>query len=83
VENEFAALLAACENPALKALLVVAYRQGLRRTELANLRWAAVDLERQILHVADWVTHWLEALKEKAGVDDCSIHDLRAQRLVI
>jgi integrase len=50
-ENEFAKLLEACENPSLRPLLIVAYRQGLRRKELANLRWAAVDLDRQILHV--------------------------------
>jgi len=31
----------------------VAYRQGLRRTEVINLRWEAVDLERQILHVVN------------------------------
>jgi integrase len=52
-ENEFAELLKACDNPTLKALLEVAYRQGLRRTELVNLRWAAVDLERRILHVVN------------------------------
>ena len=52
-ENEFAKLLEACENPSLRALLVVGYRQGLRRRELVNLRWAAVDLERRILHVVN------------------------------
>ena len=52
-EAEFDRLLKACENPDLKALLVVAYRQGLRRKELANLRWTAVDLERRILHVVN------------------------------
>ena len=52
-ENEFAKLVEACENPSLKALLVVAYRQGLRRKELANLRWAAVDLEKRVLHVVN------------------------------
>ncbi len=57
-ENEFAKLLEACENPCLRPLLVVAYRQGLRRKELANLRWAAVDLERQILHVVKDLGGW-------------------------
>jgi len=52
-EKEFAQVLKVCENPALKALLVVAYRQGLRRRELANLRWAAVDLEKRVLHVVN------------------------------
>jgi integrase len=26
---------------------------------------------------ADWITHWFEALKNKAKVAGCSIHDLR------
>jgi integrase len=52
-EGEFAKLVKACKNPALRCLLVVAYRQGLRRNELVNLRWAAVDLERCILHVVN------------------------------
>jgi integrase len=52
-EKEFAALLKACDNPALKALLEVGYRQGLRRKEMVNLRWAAIDLERRILHVVN------------------------------
>ncbi|MEA3367735.1 MAG: site-specific integrase [Planctomycetota bacterium] len=52
-KNEFAKLLGVCENPALRAMLVVGYRQGLRRKELANLRWAAVDLERRIVHVVN------------------------------
>jgi len=37
-ENEFAQLLKVCDNAALKALLEVAYRQGLRRNEWVNLR---------------------------------------------
>ena len=52
-EEEFAKLLGACEDPTFRVLLTVAYRQGLRRNELVNLRWAAVNLERQILHVVN------------------------------
>jgi integrase len=52
-ENEFARLVKVCENPTLAAMLEVAYRQGLRRNELVNLRWAAVDLDRRILHVVN------------------------------
>jgi hypothetical protein len=37
-ENEFAQLLKVCDNAASKALLEVAYRQGLRRNEWVNLR---------------------------------------------
>ena len=54
-EKEFAELLKACDNPALKTLLEVGYRQGLRRSELVNLRWAAVDLAREILHAVNVV----------------------------
>lgn len=50
-EDEFSTLLDGCDNGAMRALLTVAYRQGLRRQELCNLRWSAVDLDRGILHV--------------------------------
>ena len=52
-EQEFVKLLSACENPTYRGLLVVGYRQGLRRKELVNLRWSAVDLERRVLHVVN------------------------------
>jgi len=51
-ENEFARLAAACENPALRCLLLVAYRQGLRGREWVNLGWLA-DPERGVLHVVN------------------------------
>ncbi|MCX5675175.1 MAG: hypothetical protein NTX87_09210 [Planctomycetota bacterium] len=43
-ENEFAQVLKVCDNPTLKVLLEVAYRQGLCRNDSVNRRWAAVDL---------------------------------------
>jgi len=52
-EAEFGKLQAVCQNPALRALLTVAYRQGLRRRELSQLRWAAVDLDGGVLHVVN------------------------------
>jgi len=51
--DEFGKLMEACENPTYRALLIVAYRAGLRRNTLANLRWAAVDLESGSLHVVN------------------------------
>lgn len=48
---EFNAILGTCENPILRVLFIVAYDVGLRRTELANLRWTAVDLAKGVLHV--------------------------------
>ena len=54
-EEEFGKLLAMCENPTFRALLVVAYRAGLRRKELVNLRWSAVDLDDEALRVVNVV----------------------------
>ena len=52
-ESEFSALCDASDNPMVVALLGVAYRQGLRRQELVNLRWASVDLDRRVLHIVN------------------------------
>jgi len=52
-EDEFAELLTQCKNPDYRALLTVAYRQGLRRQELCNLRWKSVDVAEQIIHVVN------------------------------
>jgi len=51
--GEFERLLHVCCNPGFKALLIVAYQQGLRRTEVANLRWTAVDLAGRALSVVN------------------------------
>ena len=48
---DFEKLLAACADPIFRVLLIVGYYQGLRRTELVNLRWAAVDLAEGVLRV--------------------------------
>ncbi len=52
-EQEFSKLLTACDYPVFKGLLIVAYRQGLRRGELINLRWPAIGLEHNVLHVVN------------------------------
>ncbi len=39
----------------VRSLLYVTYYQGLRRTERANLWWAAVDPDRGALHVRNLV----------------------------
>ncbi|OQB85186.1 MAG: site-specific tyrosine recombinase XerC [Planctomycetes bacterium ADurb.Bin126] len=44
-EDEFAKLYAACDDTTFKTALQVAYRGGLRRKELVNLRWDAVRLD--------------------------------------
>ena len=52
-EDEFNKLLVACEDPSFRVLLIVGYREGLRRGELIHLRWAAVDVEDSLLHVVN------------------------------
>lgn len=51
--QEFESLLKACPNPVVRVLLITAYYQGLRRAELSNLRWSAVDLDVGVLHVVN------------------------------
>ncbi|MDP6545768.1 MAG: tyrosine-type recombinase/integrase [Phycisphaerae bacterium] len=52
-KDEFAELLTQCKNPDYRALLIVGYRQGLRRQELCNLRWKSVDVAKQVIHVVN------------------------------
>lgn len=136
--EEFDALCEACEQPGVLVLLVLAYYQGLRRQDLVQLRWSAVQLERGELvltnvpeagelkksrkvrtmplraralevlrawwdevpqrihrgrlvakwpHVVtdphgaplkeDWLTHHFAKIVERAGIDKCTLHDLR------
>ena len=51
--DEFSKLLAKCEDPSFRALLVVGYCQGLRHKELVDLRWSRVDLDGETLHVVN------------------------------
>lgn len=48
---EFKKLLEAIADPSFRVLLNVGYYQGMRRTEMANLRWSAVDLDKGAIHV--------------------------------
>ena len=50
-EDEFDRIVRVCDIPGFASLLTVGYRQGLRRRELCNLRWTAVDLPTQNLHI--------------------------------
>lgn len=49
--EEFARLLEHIPHPWFRALVVIAVLTGLRRSELANLRWSDVDFERRLLQV--------------------------------
>jgi len=53
--DEFEKLLKATTNPTFRVLLIVGYYQGLRRSELCNLRWNAVDLNSSVLRVMNVV----------------------------
>jgi integrase len=66
-------LLAAARGSRLDALLLVALTTGMRRGELAALRWNDVDLERGMVHVRHNLT-WVRGMgyvegepKSKAG----------------
>ena len=53
------------------ALILIAYRHGLRVSELVSLRWDQVDLQQGLLHVA----------RRKHGI--ASVHPLRGPELRI
>lgn len=40
-------------DPPMRAIAITAYFQGMRRTELSNLRWSAVDLAGGVLHIVN------------------------------
>jgi type 1 fimbriae regulatory protein FimB/type 1 fimbriae regulatory protein FimE len=51
------------------ALIMIAYRHGLRVSELVNLRWEQIDLQQGLLHV----------IRRKHGI--ASVHPLRGAEL--
>jgi integrase len=51
--DEFQKLIDTCDDKSFRTLLIVGYREGLRRNELINLRWAAVDFEASLLRVVN------------------------------
>jgi integrase len=51
--EEFDRIRRACLEPAYRTMLIVAYELGLRRGELVNLRWSAIDFERRTLLVVN------------------------------
>lgn len=55
--EEFQRILESCNDPIFRVLLKVGYLQGLRRRELVNLRWDAVDLESGVLRVENRPEH--------------------------
>lgn len=52
-EAEFQKIIQSCENPAVRVMLLVAYDMGLRRREVCNLRWSAVDIDKGVIHVVN------------------------------
>lgn len=50
-DNEFKQLINSATNSQLKAILWIAYDTGMRRSEIAALRWQDIDFKTNIIHV--------------------------------
>lgn len=50
-EGEFQQLINATSNLQLKAILWIAYDTGMRRSEIAALRWQDIDFKTNTIHV--------------------------------
>jgi len=75
-ESEIAALLSTLETPAFSSspfvtFIKLALATGRRKSEILNVRWADVDLDRQIMRLAD----------TKTGAQVCVLNDLAISTL--
>ena len=75
-------------NPGLALALVLSATLGLRRSELAGLRWKHIDLEQGVLHLREGITHvpgvGFTTTNTKTGVHghaDFALHELHIERL--
>jgi len=55
--EQLAAILDHVIDPPMRTIIITAYFQGMRRTELSNLRWSAVDLAGSVIHVVNRPEH--------------------------
>ena len=76
-------------SPDLELALVLSATFGLRRSELAGLRWSHIDLEKGVLRIREGITHvpgtGFTTTKTKTGVHgqaDYELHDLHLERLL-
>jgi integrase len=77
-----------CSDPDLELALVLSATLGLRRSELAGLRWSHVDLDKGILRLREGITHvpgtGFTTTTTKTGVHgqaDYELHELHLDRL--
>jgi integrase len=75
-------------NPGLALALMLSATLGLRRSELAGLRWKHIDLERRVLHLREGITNvpgvGFTTTNTKTGVHghaDFELHELHVERL--
>lgn len=75
-------------SPELELCLVLSATLGLRRSEIAGLRWSHIDLERGIAHIREGITcvpgHGFTTTATKTGVQghaDFELHELHVERL--
>jgi len=76
-------------NPDLELALVLAATFGLRRSELAGLRWSHIDFDKCVLHIREGITHvpgtGFTTTRTKTGVHgqaDYELHELHIERLL-
>jgi type 1 fimbriae regulatory protein FimB/type 1 fimbriae regulatory protein FimE len=72
-EAEVETIIKACENERDKLMVLMAYRHGLRASELISLRWRQVDLDAARLQV-------IRAKGDEDGVHPLSGREIRALR---
>ena len=80
-EDEFGRIVQACNIPGFAAMLRAGYRQGMRRKELCNLRWTAVDLQTRDLHVVNVpeAGEFTKSRKNRTVPMDSRVHQLLAE----
>lgn len=90
-ENEIVAILGATESSELRTIIRIAVETGMRRNELASLKWEEIDLEKQTVHLPKTKTDVprtvplsktaIKALKEFGVKKEGSVFALRPESM--